>query len=104
VSSPPIVKHFNVVKDIAVSLLAGRGLLSVRSFSFERAEERLGHGIVCTGPLIAHAALKAVALEQPLERGRSIRRKRGERRILLPDSDAEFQGDKEDGVDTLISR
>jgi hypothetical protein len=55
----PIVKHFDVVKDLSPSFLSGVKMLSMNQFHLEGVEEAFRLGIILTIPLPAHTALNA---------------------------------------------
>jgi hypothetical protein len=56
-ASLPIVKHFNIVKDLAQSLLTGVIRPAMNEFHFKRVKEAFGHSIVPAILSSIHTAL-----------------------------------------------
>ena len=65
-SAQPIIKHFNVLKDILRHLVSCTVLTMITKFALECAEEAFDTGIVPVVASAAHAGGDAMLAEQPL--------------------------------------
>ena len=68
VTPPPIIKHFNVLKDVLGRLVPCAVLARVDEFALQCPEEALHAGIVPTVPPSRHAAGHAMRGQQLLGR------------------------------------
>ncbi len=66
-ASLPIIKHFDIVKDLGLSLLACLIVPAMNEFHLQRVEEAFGHRIIPTIPLAAHTALNPCGAQSGLK-------------------------------------
>jgi len=59
--SLPIIKHFNIFKNILFSILPCQIIILIDQFCFQRMKERLCVSIIITVALTAHALKKTIS-------------------------------------------